>query len=76
VAEEIDESGLRQQLGANVRAARERAHLTQEGLGLSTGLHPTEITRIERGRRNPGMITLVRLARGLGISTSELLRDL
>ncbi len=59
-----------------MRAARERAKLTQEALGLSTGLHPTEITRIERGRRNPGTVTLVRLARGLGVSASELLKGL
>jgi transcriptional regulator with XRE-family HTH domain len=76
VPEPIDPAAIRATLGENVRAARERAQMTQEALGLATGLHPTEVTRIERGRRNPGVVTVVRLARGLSIPASDLLRGL
>jgi transcriptional regulator with XRE-family HTH domain len=62
--------------GANLREARTRAQLTQEALGLAIDLHPTEINRLERGRRNPGLVTVVRLARGLSIPASDLLRGL
>lgn len=74
--EPINPAQIRATLGQNIRAAREQAKLTQEALGLATGLHPTEITRIERGRRNPGLITLVRLARGLSVPASDLVRGL
>jgi transcriptional regulator with XRE-family HTH domain len=60
-------------LGANLRSARERAGLTQEALGHRADFHPTEVNRIERGRRNPGLLTIVRLAAALQIPASELL---
>ena len=62
--------------GANVRAAREAAALTQEALGHRSGLHPTEVNRTERGRRNPGLLTIVRLAKGLELEPGELLKGL
>lgn len=62
--------------GANLHAARQRAGLTQEALGLEAGLHPTEINRIERGRRNPGLLTIVKVAQALEIPTADLVRDL
>lgn len=70
------EEDPRSVFGANVRAAREQAGLTQEALGLKAGLHPTEVNRLERGRRNPGLLTTVTLARGLGVPASELLDGL
>jgi transcriptional regulator with XRE-family HTH domain len=38
--------------------------------------HPTEVNRIERGRRNPGLLTIVKLAKALGIPASDLLAGL
>lgn len=63
-------------LGANLRSARERAGLTQEALGHRADFHPTEVNRIERGRRNPGVLTVVRLAKALGIPAGDLLAGL
>jgi transcriptional regulator with XRE-family HTH domain len=60
-------------LGSNLRSARERAGLTQEALGHRANFHPTEVNRIERGRRNPGLLTIVKLANALGISAADLL---
>jgi transcriptional regulator with XRE-family HTH domain len=37
---------------------------------------PAEISRLERGGRDPQLHTIVRLARGLGVSVAELLRDI
>lgn len=62
--------------GATLRAAREHAQLTQEGLGLRASFHPTEVNRLERGRRNPGLLTIIKLAKALGIPASDLLRGL
>jgi transcriptional regulator with XRE-family HTH domain len=62
--------------GANLRAAREHAGLTQEALGHRADFHPTEVNRIERGRRNPGLLTIIRLAKALDIPASDLLDGL
>jgi transcriptional regulator with XRE-family HTH domain len=60
-------------------ATRERRGprgLTQEGLGLRASFHPTEVNRLERGRRNPGLLTIVKLAKALGIPAGDLLAGL
>jgi transcriptional regulator with XRE-family HTH domain len=66
----------RAMFGANLRAARERAGLTQEALGHRADFHPTEVNRIERGLRNPGLVTTVKFADAVGTPASELLRGL
>ncbi len=65
-------STQRQAFAENVRAAREKAGLTQEQLAWAAGLHQTEIARIEGGRRNPGLDTIFKVARGLGVAPGEL----
>lgn len=66
----------RSTFGLNLRSAREDAGLTQEALGLRADFHPTEVNRIERGRRNPGLLTIVRLAKALDMPASDLLAGL
>jgi transcriptional regulator with XRE-family HTH domain len=44
-------------------------------LGLSAGVHPTYISGIERGLRNPTALNLVALAHALGVRPGELLPD-
>ena len=65
-------STSRQAFADNVRVAREKAGLTQEQLAWAAGLHQTEIARIEGGRRNPGLDTIFKVARGLGVPPGEL----
>lgn len=52
---------------ANVTRREERG-LTQEKLGWAAGLHQTEIARIEKGTRNPGFDTIVKI----GVPPAEL----
>ena len=59
-------------LGQNVRNAREKAALTQEKLAEIAELDPTYISGIERGLRNPGIKNVAKIAKSLGITTSEL----
>jgi transcriptional regulator with XRE-family HTH domain len=63
---------VRSQFAANLREQRERAGLSQEALAEVCDLHRTEISLLERRRRSPRLETIVILARGLGISASEL----
>jgi transcriptional regulator with XRE-family HTH domain len=60
-------------LGTNLRDARKRLGLTQEEVGERSGVHPTEVSRIEAGKRDPRISTLLRLARALEVRPGELL---
>lgn len=64
----------RAQFAANLRAARERAGLSQEALGDLVGLHRTEVSLLERAGRDPRLGTIVKLARGLEIAPAMLLQ--
>jgi transcriptional regulator with XRE-family HTH domain len=65
---------LREQFGSNLRAHRERVGLSQESLADICDLDRTEISLLERGKRFPRLDTIVRLARGLELSSpAELL---
>ena len=50
--------------------------MTQEALGWAAGLHQTEIARVERGTRNPGLETIVKIARGLEVPVADLMKGL
>lgn len=60
-------------LGKNLRQARERAGLTQEVVAERSGVHPTEVSRIESGKRDPRIATVEALAEAVGVSVSDLL---
>lgn len=59
-------------LGAAVRETRARRGLSQEALGIASGIHRNYIGALERGEVNPTFRTLVALGRGLGLPLSEL----
>jgi len=59
-------------LGLNLRKLREAKALTQERLGERAELDPTYISGIERGVRNPSVLSLIRVAKALKVSVSEL----
>ena len=58
--------------GANVRAARKAADMTQEALAEVADLHSTFISNVERGYRVPSIATAVRLSEGLKVHISDL----
>lgn len=62
-------------IGARIRAARERAGLTQEDLAAELDMSPTHISVLERGRKAPKLETLVNIANTLHVSTDMLLQD-
>ena len=61
-----------ERLAANLRKHRRAAKLTQEQLSAKAGLHPTEISRLERAVRDPRLSTIVSVARGLGVTAEQL----
>lgn len=60
-------------LGQKIALLRKKAGLTQLTLSLETGISKTHINDIEKGRRNPSYLTLLRIATGLGVSVKDLL---
>lgn len=62
--------------GLNLRAAREAQQLTQEQLAEKAGLDPTYISGIERGVRNPSLLSMIRLAGALGNEVAVLCRGI
>jgi transcriptional regulator with XRE-family HTH domain len=60
-------------LGAAVRQVREERGISQERLGLESGLDRTYIGGIERGERNPSYANILLVARTLGVRASVLI---
>ncbi len=60
-------------LGTNLREARRRLGLTQEQVAERSGVHSTEVSRIEGGKRDPKVSTLERLARAVEVKPGQLL---
>lgn len=61
----------------NLSKVRERKGLSQGQLSKSSGLHRVNICMIERGKiTNPTLSTLSKLAKGLKLKLSKLIREL
>jgi len=60
--------------GEAVRAERERKGLSQEALGFEAELDRTYVSGIERGVRNPTVVTIRRIAEALGVAPSRLMK--
>jgi transcriptional regulator with XRE-family HTH domain len=57
---------------ARLRESRQAKGLSQEELADRSGLHLTAVGRIERAEREPGIRTVYKLARALGLKPAEL----
>lgn len=60
-------------VGENVRRFRQRADMTQEQLAFAAEIDLTYVGGIERGKRNPSVLVLVRIAKALDTEPAELL---
>jgi transcriptional regulator with XRE-family HTH domain len=59
----------------NIRREREAQRMSRSALASRTGLSPGYIEAVENGRRIPSLLTLDRIAKALGVTTSDLLRE-
>lgn len=62
-------------VGANILKLRKRRGLSQEELAVDAEIDVTYLRGIERGRRNPSLMVMVRLANQLGVHPTKLLQD-
>ena len=59
--------------GKKLREARLKKKLSQGDMAKILGVHRTYISGLERGRRNPSLLTVQKVAKALSISPKELL---
>ena len=64
---------VRQRLAANLRRLRSGKGLSQEQFAFDAGIHRTYVSDLERGRRNPTITVVEKLANCLGVPIGALL---
>jgi transcriptional regulator with XRE-family HTH domain len=60
-------------VGKRVRELRQARGITQEHLAFESAIDLTYLGGIERGRRNPSLLVLARIAAALKVHPSQLL---
>ncbi|MBX5241987.1 helix-turn-helix domain-containing protein [Rhizobium sp. NLR22b] len=63
---------MRKLVGSNFARLRREKGLTQEEVEARSGYSQQYLSSLERGRRNPTVITLYELAQALGVSHVDL----
>jgi len=63
-----------QKLGAKIKQLREEKEIDQKSFAFDCEIGRTQLYMIEKGRTNPRLLTLMKIADGLEISIDELLR--
>jgi transcriptional regulator with XRE-family HTH domain len=65
---------LRVRVGLNVQKLRRELKLSQEELSARSEIHQSYLSDIERGRRNPSLLVLGRLAVALNSDIEQLVK--
>jgi transcriptional regulator with XRE-family HTH domain len=63
---------IKKLIGDRIRDLRKKMGLSQEELGWKAKLHYTYVGAVERGEKNVSVITLSKIAKGLGTSVNEI----
>lgn len=61
-------------VGANVKRLRQARGLTQEEVAFRSDIDLTYLGGIERGRRNPSLLVMARIAKALSTEPADLVR--
>lgn len=67
------ESKYFQKLGAKIKRLREEKEIDQKSFAFDCEIGRTQLYMIEKGRTNPRLLTLIKIADGLEIPVFELL---
>ena len=66
----------REALGNRIRELRKANGLSQQTLALMVNVERSYLAKLERGKRNPSIDCLEKIAGGLGVTLSELFADI
>jgi len=61
------------QFGKKLKEVRLKKKLSQGDVSRILGVHRSYISGLERGRRNPSLLTVQKIAKALGVSAKDLL---
>lgn len=64
---------IKKQLGQKIKELRLEADYSQEELAARAGLHRTYMSDVERGERNVSVENIEKIAKALGVKSSDLL---
>lgn len=65
---------VRVRVGLNLQNARRQRGLSQEELAHLASVHQTYLSGVERGKRNPTIVVLDRIATVLGLDIEQLVQ--
>ena len=71
----MDKDTVARQFGLIVRRHRTALNMSQETLAAEASCHPTYVSLLERGKRNPSLDTMLKIAEALNTKASELVRE-
>ena len=63
-------------LGKRIRYLRKQKGYSQEDLALECEINKNYLSDLERGRRNPSLLILDKVAKGLGVTLEELFKGI
>ena len=59
--------------GKKLKEVRLKKNLSQGGVARILGVHRTYISGLERGARNPSLLTVQKIAKALGVNAKDLI---
>lgn len=65
--------GSQEELGKNIKKARQKSKLTQAELAEKAGIHTNYYARLERGEVNPSMEIVENIAKALKVKSSDIM---
>ena len=66
---------IQNDFGIRIKQLREKKNLSQEKFALSIGMDRTYYASVESGKRNISLVNIEKIAIGLGITISNLFKD-
>ena len=67
---------IKEQIGARIKELRQTTGLSQEKFALKIAMDRTYYASVENGKRNISIVNIEKIAKGLGVSLSELFRGI
>ncbi len=67
---------IRRQLGLRIQQLRKATGYSQEKFAILIDMDRTYFASVEAGKRNISIVNIQKIADGLGVSLSELFRDI
>ena len=63
-----------EKLGQNMKRIRAKKEMSQGDIARILDVHRSYISGLERGRRNPSLLTVQKVAKALGVGIEKLLK--